>query len=164
MRQIAEQSGRDLERALQKAKENAGSYLSQGRSSLEWTWLRPTYLAGGEKAVVFEAEDFNIQGSSLDELLKHREFRRRMSEAVSVRRVWGPLGLLWELLIQRLEDGQRFGSCEKCGRMIDGRKGKKFCGSEDNPECFRGRRASDQRKSRSKRNWFHEHWLVRSWL
>jgi hypothetical protein len=151
MRQVARQSSTDLTMALQVAKNNAANYISEGLTSRESAWYWPTFLSGGEQAVLFEAEDFGIQASSMAELQKGGEFRKLLSQTVKIQRVWGPTGLLWALQMQQLEDGRPPTACEICGGRITGKMGKKYCSLNENRRCFKRRRAGDQRKSRSGR-------------
>jgi hypothetical protein len=152
MRQVACQSNTDLTGALLAAKNNADKYISEGVTPQECTWYWPTFLSGGEKAVLFQADDrFGIQASSLAELQKREDFRKRLLEPVNVQRVWGPMGLLWALQIQELEDKRPTAVCTRCGGSITGKVGKKYCSQKENRRCFKDRRAGDQRKSRSGR-------------
>jgi hypothetical protein len=77
-------------------------------------------------------------------------FREAMAEQIELPRVWGALGLLWFVLIEALETQRGFRQCQRCGRVIAGKSDKRFCGPDDNPECFRGRRAEDRRRSRDR--------------
>lgn len=77
---------------------------------------------------------------------------RLLARTVTVRRVWGPVGLFWSLLLDRLEARQPFLICGACGRIIEARKKKRFCGRNENPACFKSRHAAEQRRSRSRRS------------
>ena len=72
-----------------------------------------------------------------------------MRERVPIRRTFGIQGLFWSLLIEALEEGVTFKSCKRCGKAIQGRKTRAYCGKIENPECFRERRASDRRRARA---------------
>jgi hypothetical protein len=148
MKQIARQSGHDPDGAIATARLAGGDYLSGGHSSLEWLWLRPALTHRGPETVLFEAEDHGFRSRNVGALLKMPDFRRKMDERVPIRRLWGPLGMFWALLLDRLESGQLFHRCQKCGRTLSGRKGKKFCSQSDNPPCFAERRAGDKQRSR----------------
>lgn len=56
--------------------------------------------------------------------------------------------LILTLLLDRLEAQRPFIVCERCGRIIHGKDGKRFCGEGDDRECFKSRRTIDQRRSR----------------
>jgi hypothetical protein len=71
-----------------------------------------------------------------------------MGRLVPIRRVWGATGLFWALLLERLEEGRPSASCRRCGRIIWGKQGKRFCSPSDDLLCFRERRAADRRNSR----------------
>jgi hypothetical protein len=150
MRRIAELSATDLEGALRQAKDAAGFYVSEGHTSRELSWYLPTYLTGGKAAVLFAAEDFGIRVKTMAQLRESSNFHKVLSESVSIRRCWGPLGFFSALLLERLEDGERFNCCVRCHRVIAGKKGKKYCNQQDNSTCFAARRASDQRRSRKR--------------
>jgi hypothetical protein len=152
MRTIAKQSALDPVKARRDARQECGSYLLDGKTSRYWSEFAPLYAEGGEEAVLFRAEDHGIRAANFQELLGSAQFWHAMSEVIPIRRAWGPVGLFWALLLDRLEGGARFGACERCGRLIEGKKGKKFCGPKDNSECHAGRRAADQRKSRARRS------------
>ncbi len=149
MREIAETSSNDPARALSLARENARGFVSEGTTSREWEWFLPTIDKGGTKAVVFQAEYFGITAKGWPDLRDRDEFKALLAQSVPIRRVWGSLGLFWALLLEQLEDHRQFLACQKCGRLIGGKKGKTFCGREDSVQCFLNRRASDKRKQRA---------------
>jgi hypothetical protein len=90
---------------------------------------------------------FRLRARSLTEALKSQAWREVMTRPVSVRRVWGATGLLAALFLDRLETYQTIQQCERCGWMLQGTRGKRFCSRTENPTCFRQRRAEDQRRS-----------------
>ena len=151
MAAIARQSTTDLAGAIIRARQDAGAYLFEGYTSREWAWFWPTCLCSGDDAVLFEAEEFRSKARTVAELFKNTTFRKAMAQAVYIRRAWGPLGLFWALLLEQLENHQIFSSCQRCQRIIEGKKGKRFCGREDNHQCYSNRRAADQRSSRARR-------------
>jgi hypothetical protein len=150
MRAIAKQSSQDVLGAMTRARETAGAYVFDGHTSRLWSWFWPTYAEGKEDAVLFGAENFGVEARSLAELSKDDGFSRAMAEPVPIRRAWGPLGLFWALLLDRLEEGARFNSCGRCHRIVEGKRGKRYCSKSDNPECFRERRAADKQRSRQR--------------
>lgn len=115
-------------------------------------WFWPTVIGGGEDAVLFAAETFGFTARKMLDLTTDPGFQKHLRKRVSIRRAWGPLGLFWALLLERLESLQSFLVCERCQRPIVGKKGKRFCSSKDNPACYLKRRASDRKHSRSRRH------------
>lgn len=150
MSRIVRQALTDPQPALQRAQAKAAPYLSAGTSTRALTWFMPTFIEVGDMRTVIQ------RGASLG-LVDVREFpdlkfsdmwRKQMTEHVPVRRVWGPIGLFWALLIERLEASQPLQVCELCGRTIQGKRGKRMCGREDDLECFRKRRTRDRSRER----------------
>jgi hypothetical protein len=85
---------------------------------------------------------------SLERLKKSDAWRKTMTAYIDVRRVWGPIGLLWALLIDRLEKGKPALQCDRCGRPLEGTRRKRLCGPRDDPKCYKARRAEDRRRER----------------
>jgi len=152
MVQIALESARDPHSALLRANALAAPYITEGSTTQERAWFWPTYLEGGEAGVVYGAEGrFRLTARSLAEARRSPAWREAMTRPVAIRRVWGAVGLCWALLLEQLEALQPLQVCERCGRIVQGRQGKRFCGPEDDEECFRRRRAGDQSRSRARR-------------
>jgi hypothetical protein len=159
---IARLSSSDHAQSLRAAEIGAQRYLFSGHTTLEHSWLRPALAENGAPHVILKAEErglfapkslrdqWNVTASNelLKELLKLDEWCERLAEVVSIRRVWGAAGLFWTLLLDRLQAGRPFISCETCGRIISGKAGKQFCGKSDDIQCFRSRRTTDKRRSR----------------
>jgi hypothetical protein len=159
MSAIARQSVADLQGALRAAMVAAQPYLSRGYSTIEHSWFRPTRELKGIKHVLFKAQDRGLtvplkgsrhhwDESALNQALKQQDWQKWLAEPVPIRRAWGAVGLFWTLLLDRLEAQRPFAVCERCGRIISGKAGKRFCGKVDDAECFNNRRAIDQRRSR----------------
>jgi hypothetical protein len=151
MRTIAEAYDEDPQRARSEAIRLARSYVLEGHSSRLWAWLWPICLGDGDEAMCFAAEDLGFAAPSPSELFGTAEFRKAMNESIPIRRVWGPLGLFWALLLEILEGHEAFRACGRCGRFIRGKRGKMYCGRHDNPVCYAQRRSLDQRRSRRRR-------------
>jgi len=117
-------------------------------TSLGCFW--PKFEDGGEEAIQFWLEDIGIEPAPLKELRQNNRFKEFLALRMDIRRAIGVEGLLWALLIERLEKFNSFGSCKNCGRRIAGRKGKKYCGPKDNHQCYLKTQASRKRKSRPK--------------
>jgi hypothetical protein len=152
MVQIARQSAGDPQRALQRAREVAAPYMTEGWTTQEFAWFWPTLLERGEEGMLFAAEGrFRLVACSLTEALRSQAWREVMTQPVSIRRVWGATGLLAGLLLAQLEASQPIQQCERCGRMLQGKRGKRRCGRAENPTCFHQRRAEDERRSWARR-------------
>jgi len=154
-KQIASQSVTDVDRAVWQAKDFAPPYVTEGRATREALWLWPLFMASqaagldGGAVVLDEIEiRFGLRFRDLDAAKQTDAWRRTMARPEPVRRVWGPIGLFAALLLERLEAGQAFRVCERCGRVISGTRKKRFCGPRDSAACYRQRRAEDQRRSR----------------
>jgi hypothetical protein len=161
---IAAASAKDPEEALKAARLAAAPYVTDAYAPRDLTWLYPTHLESGPLPVLSRAEEVGVEGlrelysrhergQLTPELLsaflaRSRAWLEAMGETIEVRRTWGPLGLFWALLLNELEARRPFQGCERCGRVIRGKKDKRFCGPTDATECFRARRAKDQRRSR----------------
>jgi hypothetical protein len=150
--QIARQSAGDPLLALQRAREVAAPYLTDGWTTQEYAWYWPTLLERGEQGMLFAAEGrFRLYARSLTEAFGSKAWREVMTRRVSIRRVWGATGLLAALLLDRLETYRPIQPCERCGWMLQGTRRKRFCGRTDHPSCFHQRRAEDERRSLAKR-------------
>jgi hypothetical protein len=156
MAKIARQSASDPQGALRAAALGAHPHIFQGCATLKDSWFYPALKHKGLRNVFFKAEDHGLSlrsGSSwneerLKEALKQDDWRKWLAQTVPIRRVWGAVGLFWALLLDRLEERQPFGICERCGRIITGKRGKRFCGKGEDGRCFNNRRAIDKRRSR----------------
>jgi hypothetical protein len=168
MAAIATMSETDLDLAVHLAREGAAPFVSSGRSTWADAWVKPTLLSDGPEPILFRAETIGVPDADLNEAYEERragklsnarlaeilgrsaEFRRALSEPVVVRRAWGAVGLFWALLLDELEGRRRFATCGHCGRILRGKRGKQFCGRDDNDKCYLARRAADQRRSRGR--------------
>jgi hypothetical protein len=150
MKNIAKRSTDDLAAALQEARDLARPYISEGRTSKEFAWLGPVLQEKGEKGALRAALfDSRQEFASLKAAASSPAWKAEMGKIVSVRRAWGVLGLFWALLIDRLEVGLTFESCDRCGWNLSGKRGKRYCGRDDNKDCFNQRRADDRRRERT---------------
>jgi hypothetical protein len=162
MSRIAGQSASDPLEALRAAALGAQQYISPGYSTVEHCWFRLALEQKGIAHVLFKAEERGLltplprrrswDQAALNQALKQDGWQRWLAEPVSIRRAWGAVGLFWTLLHDRLENQQLFATCERCGRLISGKDGKRFCARSDDLECFKKRRALDQRRSRQARS------------
>jgi hypothetical protein len=172
MRTIAKEASADATTALRKATVLATPYLQEGHSTSELAWFCPQVVERGKSVglswIVGEAASHRFgldkafsrsftqyllrDMAAIDEVLASTAWQQFLRRQIPVRRAWGPLGLFWALLVDSLES-QTLGTgvCTRCGRMLTGKRGKQFCGPDDDPQCYRDRRADDQRRSRDRR-------------
>jgi hypothetical protein len=168
MTTIARHSAKDLDGALGASRAAAAAYVTPAYVPRAIVWLYATWVHAGPKPILFRAQELGVPADTLRkayaahragtlqrqdvlaELDRFPQWRNAMAEPVKVHRVWGPLGLFWALLLDQLEARRLFQSCNRCGRLLQGRRGRRFCGPEDNIGCHRARRAADQRRSRGR--------------
>jgi hypothetical protein len=149
---IWERTQSDRDAARDEAVVAAGEWLSEGRSTVNRAWLQPIIATENEVGVITAIQSrFDVDFESLDEVYKDPWLRKQLLKPMKVRRAWGLPGLMWALLLDRLEAGQSQRTCERCGRLIQGRSNKKLCGKDDNKECYRARKREDRRRSRRSR-------------
>jgi hypothetical protein len=148
---IARRSTSDLAAALQDARDNAGLYVTQGSTSQAFLWFLPLVATDGlDTALKRGVDQFNLANvSTWEGARRSKSWCQALEEHVEVTRVWGPIGLFWALLLEQLEDRRRYTWCEDCGRMSQGKKGKRHCSREDDPLCYARRRARDKRRERA---------------
>lgn len=142
---------------LEKNREEIASWVSkfssQGWTTLELTYLLPVLEALGSESLLWDIEGaYGLSVGSFKELVEHRDYSTIFRTPIPVTRLFGWLGYFW-WKAQELAARERkhFVLCERCGRLLKGKKGKRFCGPEDNLECYRSRKAEDQRRSRERR-------------
>lgn len=146
---LARKSRSDLTGALLDSKAAAGRYVTDGETTLWSSWFLPIFAAEGIDGAVFAAEArYDVYAANLKEVFQSEPLQQALSETVPIRRAWGAIGLFWVLLLERLEEGRSFQVCERCGRIIQGKRGKRFCGRNDDLQCYRQRRATDRRRER----------------
>jgi len=149
MRSIAELSGTDEAGARAQSAIEAREWLSQGQSTVARAWLEPIISEEGEMGALFAiASRFGIEANSLADALSNASLRKELGHPMPVQRAWGVPGLMWGLLLDRLNGSESFKSCKVCGQLISGKADKRFCFEEDNAECYRARRREDKRRSR----------------
>jgi hypothetical protein len=149
MRQIAEDSGDDCAKALARATTEARGWISEGRASVNETWLQPLLLKESEQdALVAIYARYGKEVYSLEQVYRSEKLRQHLSTPMPILRAWGVPGLMWALLVDRLQGAQPYRTCKRCGKLISGRGHKLYCSAAENPECFQDRRAEDKRRSR----------------
>jgi hypothetical protein len=152
MRTIVGRSSQDPEGARVQASNVGRAYISNGTADRLSAWFWPASLGDGDEALCFKAEDIGFKADNPTELFKLPGFRKRLAERVDIRRAWGPIGLLWALLSEQLEEHERFNICQRCDCIIRGQRHKQYCSREDNRICYDARRKLDQRRSRQQRS------------
>ncbi len=151
MVRVASLTSTNYQEALRMAELGAQPHTFTGSATVQHSMI-----GKGVAHLLFQAEDQGLEvprdwhasPPSIDELFKSEGWREWLESMVPTRRIWGATGLFWTLLLDSLQDGRSFASCDNCGRVFSGKRGKRFCGSQDDPQCFRNRRAGDQRRSR----------------
>ena len=99
-------------------------------------------------ALIAIASRFGVEANSLEDAYANASLRKQLDQHMPVRRAWGVPGLMWALLLDRLNASQPFRHCKRCGRLISGKADKRFCAEQDNSECYRARKREDKRRSR----------------
>lgn len=152
MIEIAGRSNTNIEQALGDARVASADWVSEGRTTLYLAWLEPIIENEGEEAALFAAEaEYDLIADGLEQGLTSSDWREVLGRAMPIRRAWGVTGLCWALLLDHLESQRSYRHCERCARLIQGQRNKRFCSEEDNQDCFRGRRAEDRRRGRRQR-------------
>jgi hypothetical protein len=135
----------------------AEPYFSEGESTEADCWFWPRLCADGETNILADVESkFDWHGESLSALFQNLDFQRSMNILKPNQRIWGWPGYFWFELLTDLRSGKAIRACERCGGPIQGKASKRFCGRDDNPDCFRQRRAANKRAERSRVEAVHE--------
>src|SRR5262249_44054676 len=109
---------------------------------------------GGSQAVWLLAQDWGLpvpripSPVALAAARRSAEWQAALNRRETVGRAWSPLGLLWALLLDELENAPALGTCLRCSRQIQGTRRKRYCSPADNPECYRARRAAAKLRER----------------
>jgi hypothetical protein len=150
----------DLQGVLHKARNIAGSYVTPGwtiTAHVElWPLLGAKQAAEGlrsghlDQAVREVASKLRLGEASWETAQRSPAWRKRMEARHTITRAWGPIGLFWTLLLDQLDQGRRFLECQDCLRLNPGKKGKQYCGPDDDPVCYARRRARDKRRERAR--------------
>ena len=150
-RKAALLSQEDLEGALEYLHQIASGHSSPSRARRLDSWFAPQLQEKGLGGVLFEIE--GRFGLSLDASTLHEsaEFVELIHEKEATRRCRGALGLFAALLIDELENNQRFLECQRCGKVLRGTRKLQFCRRKDDPECWRSRRREDKKRERERK-------------
>jgi hypothetical protein len=96
MRQIAEASSGNCAKALAQATTEARGWISEGRASVNETWLQPLLLKESEQdALVAIYARYGKEVYSLEQVYKNEKLRHHLSTPMPVLRAWGIPGLMW---------------------------------------------------------------------
>jgi hypothetical protein len=153
MSNIARRSADDLAGCLQEARNMASLYVTQGEALREHVSFWPAVIAGGLDRTVKEwARQFNLPALDWKDTLGSDKWLTHMAERLEITRAWGPIGLFWSLLIDQFESRIPLTACKRCGQIIQGKRGKRYCSEVDNMNCFSARRAANKRQERERRS------------
>lgn len=126
-------------------------YLSDGTTSAEKSWFGPCLYAEGATNVLADLLiKYGLDHSKLENIVRDPFWPQISQRNLPVTRIWGWLGYFWWELLQDLENGLVIRHCNRCGAPITGTVRKRFCG-EENPDCYRQRRASARRNQRGRK-------------
>jgi len=161
MADIARKCGNDRISALREAQEAAIPYITEGfiTRGVDWLWRTGPALwktAKGDDSTaskfLLEAaeERFGIKPRAIKKAMQSGEWPGTLGQLISIRRAWGMVGLFWALFLEQFEQYQ-LQVCSRCGRIIQGNQGKKFCGRTDDEACFKRGLAARMRRSRAAR-------------
>ena len=148
MVEVARKSAENLSESLHEARNTTGLYLSQGWARWDDLQFWPVVVRDGNEGALQEAKAKTRRQSLSWQDFSTVAWQQQMKKRVDITRAWGAIGLFWALLLEQLEQGRRFPECEDCHRLNPGKKGKRFCGPDDDPLCYAQRRARDKRKER----------------
>lgn len=147
MRELERLALTDQPAAVRSAESAVASLISEATSTLGLAEFRPTYvsaLAATDSPVRPFWETWGIEARDINAAMRDP----RLDDPVPVRRVWGGLGLLWILLLERFRDGA-VGHCERCGAPMRTRR-QRVCRSIDNEACHRAQRRDAKARERSR--------------
>lgn len=135
-------------KALTEARDRSTRFLSKARTDLWNTWFVPILVRRDVEEAMFAVElRYDLDFPTLDDAMASEAF---WEKTVEIQRALGVVGLFWALLIEQLEEGFGFQTCEWCRRLVRGRADKRFCNKRENPDCWRKRRSANRRRQRTK--------------
>lgn len=150
---VSRQSVSDVRGALRRATELSSAYITNGFSTRSHAWFMPTLAEAREvQTVIQRGATLGLNDArSWTQVTASADWHRKMTELVPIRRAWGPIGLFWAFILDRLESGNPLRACERCGRTLFGNQRKRFCDRQTRPDCFQDRRAEDRQRERQAR-------------
>lgn len=147
-RDLALASDNDPEGVRDAVKKFSGTYLIEEGTTLRGALeFKPMLHRAKEEGFLMHMEGkYNIEIESLQDL-DRPDFRRLYAERIPIRVAWGPLGLFWALLLDRLENYTATRECRGCGVIFAiARRNQLYCGDAD---CSKARARRRQRKTRT---------------
>jgi hypothetical protein len=137
MRSIVELGSTNEAGARVQAAIEARDWLSEGQFTVAMAWLAPIISKEGELGALIAIESrFDIEANSLEEAYANVSLRKKLEAPMPVQRAWGVPGLMWALLLDRLNASQSFQYCKRCGELISGKADKRFCAEQDNADAI----------------------------
>jgi hypothetical protein len=138
----------DVRAALSRAHTFSRPYVSEGYTPLAYVALAECRGEREEYTLDDLCYRLGLEVDSLDALLEHPRYQELLQRDVAVTRVWGPIGLFWELVLARLRAGLPLRRCENCSQIIEGTVRRRYCTRHENFSCWKKRHAAYQRLSR----------------
>jgi hypothetical protein len=154
MVELARRNRDDLAGALRHASAASHLCISEGFTRQVRAWVIPIWLEEGVDGVIDAMQRFNFNQTIRTgaEALISPEWWNMVTQPIAIRRVWGLFGLLWALLLERLELKRSFSLCERCQRLLPGARKRRFCSQAENKKCFNERRLEDKYRSLGHKN------------
>jgi hypothetical protein len=145
------------QRALDEAEQWVGRLTSVASALMEQAWFMPKFFANLRNVTALTTEvlaKYQIDTSSLPELLTDESFSSRRQQSIKVQRVSGWLGYVWWEFYQDLMTNTSPMWCEDCGSLLDMLPGqhrdRHHCTKEENLACFRNQARKRQQKRRAR--------------
>jgi hypothetical protein len=132
-----------------------GRFVDEGKNDLFTIWLLPKIYGrddneNSEKLLLEIESKFNICCDNLDELLINPAYKKLFSQVYPIKRIFSWPGYLWWKLSTSM-DQSKLKFCQRCRKLLTGKKNKKFCSKQDNPDCYRERRTYDKEQERKRK-------------
>jgi hypothetical protein len=126
-------------------------YVSQIVTTQAKSWFWPRLCVDGSSSTLLNLEmKHKLSYDSVRSALDDPAFRQFGAQELLVQRVVGWEGYFWRELLEDYSTGSGATHCPNCGKLLFGRRNKIFCSEEDNPKCFRARRAANRRTERDR--------------
>jgi len=140
----------DSAKAMKEAETWLSLFTSPGKTSIWHSWFAPMASANAQEALFALESQYNVLAATMEELYRSEQFRELMDRPVDVVIANDWLGYMWWDFYQDLQEKITIRCCQSCGRVIrGGHRDRQFCNRSENPECFRKRNTTTQRKKRT---------------
>jgi len=129
-------------------------FTTKGWSTLERVWIEPKLTSENLIEGILGDADFKygIDVDNINQLIKHPKYEQIFRHPIEITRCFGWEGYFWWGLNKAVNcEYKNITFCQRCKSIISGRRNKKYCSREENPTCFKTRRAEDKRRERTKR-------------